>query len=378
MLPLPPYPTAEGLEEIVDEIDSNEAYGVHLAAGLIKLWYTELKEPIVPKSAYRDLVTFFDAGQPTVEQLHDLLSPHSEWSCLPSVSREILSRHLLPLLSELVKHQEQNKMTAENLAVVFAPTFVCGPDQMEDMKISNMLRPIITVAIENWSQLREVFGIDEKTFWKDIEPPASMDDYEDPLYERTITPEKGTTSSSADTIMQSKGIVLQGLDIPDPKPEDNVEVPRKDSTVPPPLPPRSVPQEASPPIPALPPRILTGPTPAMRPPTSDPSIAKSHTADEISNSMSPVRRKPAPPLNVPPPRYTEHAHELSDSPTSMAAPVDGFGPARRGDWSLHSTDVRDSSIRDSSPASLAGRSGSQASTKRKPVGSGDDTFSYKS
>src|SRR6201992_3225590 len=124
ILPFPQYPNADNTEELLDEIDQSEAYGVHLAAGLIKLWYSELKDPLVPPSAYRDLTRFFGTGEPAIEQLIDLLSPHSEWSCFPAISREILSRHLLPLLSETAKHQDQNKMNSENLAVCFAPSFL--------------------------------------------------------------------------------------------------------------------------------------------------------------------------------------------------------------------------------------------------------------
>jgi len=300
-----------------------------------------------------------------------LFSPHSEWSFIPAISRELLTRHLLPLLSEVAKHQEQNKMTSENLAVCFAPTFVCGPDQMEDIKISNMLRRIIATAVDEWPRLREVFAIEEKTFWDDLKAPSNIDDYEDPLYERSTTPERAITSHSAGTDTQRSGILLKDNVNYDSDQSDGLVDPRP--STPPLLPPRSGPLSmGSPPAPALPPRIsTTGPIISSRAPTSDPSsTTTAFPADQVLSPSSAIRRKPAPPLSLPP-RYSvvvgSQSNELSDSPTSYTGPVDGFGPPRRGDWSLYSDDV----TRNSS-ASPTARSASGGLMRRKPVGSGDE------
>ena len=66
-------------------------------------------------------------------------------------------------------------MTPDNLAVCFAPTLCCGPDQLEDAKMSSTIRRVLTAAIEQWPQgLREACGTDEATFLKDLKPPARM------------------------------------------------------------------------------------------------------------------------------------------------------------------------------------------------------------
>jgi Rho GTPase-activating protein 1 len=374
-LPLPSYPHAEGANELADEMDPSETYGVHLAASLIKLWYSDLKEPIVPQTAYRDLTRFYASEDPTVDQLIDVLSPHSEWSFLPAISREILTRHLLPLLSEVVKHKEENRMTSVNLAVCFAPSLVCGPDQMEDIKISNILRRILVVAIDSWPQLREIFAINEEKFHTDLQPPSKIDDYEDPLYERSVTPVEHTTSPGpADTETQRSGIIMKDKELFDSDQSDGIADSR--SSTPPPLPPRSITSPDSPSAPlGIPARTRTvGPPLPPRPPTSDPSSMPKATSLSDDAVMSPassvVRRKPAPPLSMPP-RYSAvvgpggigGANELSDSPTSYVGPADGFGPPRSSGWSVHSSD----GVAGQSPVSPA-----SAAVKRKPVGSGDE------
>lgn len=367
ILPFPQYPQADNTEELLDEIDQSEAYGVHLAAGLIKLWYSELKDPVVPQTAYRDLTRFFGTGEPAMEHLIDLLSPQSEWSCLPSISREILTRHLLPMLSEVVKHQDQNKMNAENLAVCFAPSFLCGPDQLEDIQISNIIRRILVTAVDSWPKLREIFAIEEGSFWKDLEPPRKIDDYEDPLYERSVTPEIPVPLGPADIDTQRSGIIMKDNELYDSDQSDGVV----DSTppTPPPLPPRSIPHDSTLQTSLLARTRATAPLLPPRPPTSDPTaMAKSASADGFISPSSTVRRKPAPPLTVPP-RYSVVVaggapNDLSDSPTSYNTPVDGFGPPRRSGWSIHSSDTAENS-----PVSP---STSGATFRRKQVGSKED------
>ncbi|KAE9983412.1 hypothetical protein BLS_004381 [Venturia inaequalis] len=183
-LPMPNYEHMHNITSIIGEIDQHEAYGVHLAAGLMKLWYAELREPLFPSNCYRDLRKIFGNVEepPSLQSLTELFSTQSEWSILPMTSREICTRHLIPVLAAVSTRSDANKMTAENLGVCFAPTLVCGPDQLEDAKISSIIRRILTAACEMWSQgLREACGVDERAFALDLQPPSRMDDYEDPL-----------------------------------------------------------------------------------------------------------------------------------------------------------------------------------------------------
>lgn len=285
MLPLPLYPRAENQNEILAEIDPRDAYSVFMAAALIKAWYANLRQPIFPQSSYRDLKRLYGDPDdvPGLDRLRDLFSPSSQWSFLPAISREIVARHLLPLLSAVAARQEQNKMNPENLAVCIAPALLCGPDQLEDAKMSSIIRRILTEAIDIWPHgLREACGQTEAAFKEDIQLPHDERDWEDPLEGRMRTDERQSWDEN-----QSSGIILQD--------NESLGVSDKGDSHLPPLPPRT--------------GIATG----------------------RSSVDSVTKRKPAPPLQVPP-RYStivsDSPTDTTESPISQAATTDGFAPHR--------------------------------------------------
>lgn len=289
-LDLPRYPNAQNQDEIVAELDPRDAYSVFMAAGLIKSWYSSLRQPIFPAPTYRDLKRLY--GDPddmlSLERLTDLLSPSSEWSFLPSISREIMARHLLPLLSAVADRQEQNKMSATNLAVCFAPALLCGPDQLEDAKMSSIIRRIIAQAVELWNDgLRGACGVASSSFRDELRLPDDEADWEDPLEDS-----KFGTVADVDDENQVTGIIIQ----------DNESRPQQ----PPPLPPRST------------------------------NSGQRSGSGPFSNEAV-TRRKPAPPLQVPP-RYStiisEPPTDVSESPVDYNEVVDGFGPPRPSPWDV--------------------------------------------
>ncbi|KAB2108217.1 hypothetical protein AG0111_0g3239 [Alternaria gaisen] len=291
-LPLPPYPHAEHQDEVLAEVVPTDAYSVFMAAAMIKAWYASLRQPIFPTDSYRDLKRLYGDSQEILEleKLTDLFSPTSEWSLLPGISREILCRHLLPLLSAIAAREEENKMTAENLAVCFAPGLLCGPDQLEDAKMSSIIRRIFTQAIDMWTEgLREACGQTEEAFYRELKLPGDENDWEDPAdAKRDSADSKGSLED------QMSGITLL----------DNEKLPTyhepqqtQSEELPPPLPPRS-------------------------------------RAPSAKSSADSVQRKPAPPLSVPP-RYStvisDAPENVAESPVTYAATTDGFAPPRNDD-----------------------------------------------
>lgn len=286
-LPLNFYGDAEGLDVIIEEVDQKDAYGVQLATGIIKSWYQDLRQPIFPQSIYRDLKSSFGDVEEsiTLEKLLELISPKSEWSTMPALSREIVCRHLLPLLHRISERRADNKMGPENLSVCFAATLLCGPDQLEDAKMSSIIRRVLRAAIEAWENgLREGCGIDADSFDKDMEMPRDARDFEDPLEHFRKTSHGGEEDREPDE-QHFTGIILKDND--------------SRTEMPPPLPPRA--QQSS-----------------------------SHTVSGSGDDGA-TRRKPAPPLSIPP-RYStvisDASSEIAESPTSYAATTDGFAPPR--------------------------------------------------
>lgn len=288
-LPLPSYPDAHGSVSAVTAIEPNDAYGVHLAASLIKAWYADLRHPLFPRTSYADIRKLFGDRdtQHSIERLAELISPQSGFPMLPAQSREIITRHLLPLLSEVSSHEEHNKMNAENLAVCFAPALLCGEDPMEDAKMSTIIRSILIAATEQWRKgLREICQVEDQDFIADLQPPAKIEEYEDPLNDgRAIS----GSAAYYEAQKQASGIILEDRD---PVTEEEEEGP--------PLPPR--------PAPPYKPDHLTGWT------------------DSTS------AQRTAPRMSIPPPRYStviaQDVEDFQESPTGTnaesAAIADGF------------------------------------------------------
>lgn len=271
--------------ELLREVHQADTYDVHLAAGLIKLWYRELKTPIFDESCYDAMRAEFGALDQdiTTEQLQDMLSPSSETSFLSQAARIILTTHLLPLLATVAYFETANRMTPENLAICFAPTLVCGSNQLADAKMTSVIRRVLKEAIEAWPEgLSKACQIPSGTFEAAIRPPKDPEDYEDPLHE-VVRPQ------SADSDRPHR-IVLQD---------------EESSFRPPPLP--------------------------QRPSASVKFPARS---DSLS---SPVKRKPAPSVSSLP-RYSaiipDHISEKSESPANSEPPTDSLPPSRTPSWGL--------------------------------------------
>lgn len=183
--------------DLAEEVKIEDGFGVHLAASLVKAWYRNLREPLFPESSYNYLRQKY--GHPDVkvipEDLVELLLPASEISPLTSTSREILIRHLLPLLSLVAAAESDNKMNPENLAICFAMALVCGSNQLEDARMTSVIRRVLQAATNLWPELRQGLGISEDAFWHDLSSPADSRDYEDPPQE-TRLPEINTADES--------------------------------------------------------------------------------------------------------------------------------------------------------------------------------------
>jgi Rho GTPase-activating protein 1 len=294
-LPVPPYANAEQQDEIIAEVDPKDAYSVFMAAALIKAWYASLRQPLFPTTSYGDLRRLYGDSQdvPDLDRLRDLFSPNSEWSLLPGISREIIVRHLLPLLDAVASRQEQNKMTAENLAVCFAPALLCGPDQIEDAKMSSIIRRIFTQAIDMWSNgLREACEQPAHAFLEELHLPKNEADWDDPVEEKSSSGE-----GRASLEEQVGGITLQDNE----KSFETTYPEISNDDMPPPLPPRS-------------------------------------RVPSTKSSTDSGKRKPAPPLQVPPPRYStvisDAPGDVADSPITYATTTDGFAPPRPDDGQI--------------------------------------------
>nr|KAJ3419397.1 hypothetical protein HK105_007000 [Polyrhizophydium stewartii] len=100
--------------------------GVHVACALLKLWFRELPEPLIPASLY-----------PTVREVEKSPSKVDfiRMRLLPSLSipTQLVMYELFSLLHDVVAHQATNLMTAVNLTIVWSPNFVKSDNAVLDI-----------------------------------------------------------------------------------------------------------------------------------------------------------------------------------------------------------------------------------------------------
>ncbi|KAI4146084.1 MAG: hypothetical protein L6R39_003599 [Caloplaca ligustica] len=312
----------EGFGDVgVEEVEAKDGFDVHAAAGLVKMWYGELREPMFPQTCYQALQKFYGGDEVRLEpeQLVAMVREDAEWTILSTTARRILRMHLLPLLSRIVEFGEWNRMTASSLAVCFAPALLRGPDIEEDVKVMVIVRRLLEAMIANWKDhLAPAFDLDYKSFEDELRPPKAIADREDPLEEAG----DGILSKDA----QRTGITLLDNDASASDTQDD----GNDGDEPPPLPVRSNAfplREGGPP--PLPPRPRTFSVPADERPSLPPRIRSSTVADvpQVSPRSSPssspttdcdgkVKRKPAPTVQ-PLPRYSMVVGPLGQQPGTL-------------------------------------------------------------
>ncbi|KAL9611370.1 MAG: hypothetical protein Q9167_003989 [Letrouitia subvulpina] len=253
----------EGFGDVgVEELELMEGFEGHAAAGLVKSWYRELKEPIFPPKCYQALEKFYGKVEEPwgLKTLTDMLSMDSQWTILDATARKILTAHLLPLLSRIESSKNWNHMTSHNLAVCFAPTLLRSPDILEDTKMSKIVCCIIEEATTLWEKgLAAALRLDNIVFEQSLRPPEATQDREDPLEEG------GDSNAGQDCEAQMDGITMIDNEFSDYEEQ------------PPPLPPRA------PPLPPRPQRAVIAP--------------------DLTENASELRRKPAPAV-CPLPRYS--------------------------------------------------------------------------
>ncbi len=102
-----------------DQVVFNIAdHNVHDVAGLLKMFFREQPEPVVPLSSY---VTLLDAGSKPVDEF--IRAASKEIQKFPPINTDCL-RLLFAFLHRVSEMSEYNKMTSENLGIVFAPNLL--------------------------------------------------------------------------------------------------------------------------------------------------------------------------------------------------------------------------------------------------------------
>ena len=112
-------------------------------ASLFKKWFRELPNPVVPIDRVNDIVNLFDDGaKEYIPFVNTLPRPH-----------KMVLMFLIGFLQELVKTENETKMTAKNFAIVFGPNIIQSFDINEQSmvkKFSDVSIDFMTTLIETW------------------------------------------------------------------------------------------------------------------------------------------------------------------------------------------------------------------------------------
>ena len=146
------------LDEIRSKIDSGEPYefpDVYCAAALLKRYFREMPEPLIPFDKFD---SFLETKE--IEDV-DLRIQKLRGLCdsLPQYNHALLEA-FLGLLKLVESQKEENKMTARNLAVSVGPSLMWSLDLLANVSQQAVIPQVVEFLILNAEAL---FGIRDLT-----------------------------------------------------------------------------------------------------------------------------------------------------------------------------------------------------------------------
>uniref|UniRef100_A0A8D0B0Q2 Rho-GAP domain-containing protein n=1 Tax=Salvator merianae TaxID=96440 RepID=A0A8D0B0Q2_SALMN len=121
---------------------------VHVLTGALKLFFRELPEPLVPYSVFDDFIATVKLPDPKekVSKMKELIQS------LPQPNRETL-HYLLKHLHKVMEQSDVNRMTTQNIGIVFGPTLLRlerdAASLVEDMVYQNQVVELLLIEFSN-------------------------------------------------------------------------------------------------------------------------------------------------------------------------------------------------------------------------------------
>jgi len=162
---------AQRIVELKDAYDRGEVVDfsgepdVHAIAGLLKLYFRKLPDPVCCHGLYPEWIAAYDSAD--VES--SKLKIKTILKKLPEINFLSLSS-LMGLLFMIKESSEVNKMTAPNLAICWAPNIIRPKeDSLSAVFVeSNIVNNIVALLISEFNFFFPVTGIDEKSVTKQL------------------------------------------------------------------------------------------------------------------------------------------------------------------------------------------------------------------
>ncbi|XP_078802840.1 SLIT-ROBO Rho GTPase-activating protein 3-like isoform X3 [Oryzias latipes] len=123
-------------------LDDQADHDINSVAGVLKLYFRELENPIFPEERFIDLIssTKLDSG---VERAHHIQQ------IIVTLPRPVIvvMRYLFAFLNHLSQYSDENMMDPYNLAICFGPTLMPIPDDQDPVACQAHVNEIIKTII---------------------------------------------------------------------------------------------------------------------------------------------------------------------------------------------------------------------------------------
>ncbi|OPJ72111.1 SLIT-ROBO Rho GTPase-activating protein 3 isoform A [Patagioenas fasciata monilis] len=123
--------------------DQNER-DINSVAGVLKLYFRGLENPLFPKERFQDLISTIKIENPT-ERVHQIQQ------IVVTLPRAVIvvMRYLFAFLNHLSQYSDENMMDPYNLAICFGPTLMHIPDGQDPVSCQAHVNEVIKTIIIN-------------------------------------------------------------------------------------------------------------------------------------------------------------------------------------------------------------------------------------
>uniref|UniRef100_A0A8C7RL13 SLIT-ROBO Rho GTPase activating protein 1b n=1 Tax=Oncorhynchus mykiss TaxID=8022 RepID=A0A8C7RL13_ONCMY len=123
-------------------IDEENNHDINSVAGVLKLYFRGLENPLFPKERFNDLISCV-----RIESLYDRAQCIRKILLgVPRVTLVVM-RYLFAFLNHLSQYSDENMMDAGNLAIVFGPTLLPTPDALDQVACQAHVNEVIKTVI---------------------------------------------------------------------------------------------------------------------------------------------------------------------------------------------------------------------------------------
>ncbi|KAJ6241846.1 rho/rac/cdc gtpase-activating protein [Anaeramoeba flamelloides] len=133
------------------EINFENEKNVHNVSGLLKQWFRELPESLLTKKLYLEFINASEnlQGNKLLDKIKDLITQ------LPKINIRIFEI-ISELIFEVGQYEEENKMSLNNLNLLFGPT-LCSRRGVYSEDVTNMVKEcaIMKILVENFQYIFE-------------------------------------------------------------------------------------------------------------------------------------------------------------------------------------------------------------------------------